>query len=208
MQILRGLGLLLLILAIGCSRTVMEDNRDTGQQAVPTTVGRAEPVPESPSSKQLTQPSETDEEKTPPATGEESSSANSPAEEPLLLLDEPDEEHETHSKADNSRCFVCHLNYQFDDIALVHAREAYGCAYCHGPSDNHIADESWASGENGTAPDIMYRPNEVIPACLKCHELSKSDPECRCEFPRLPQKKSCTDCHGNHRLKERKCHWK
>ena len=129
-------------------------------------------------------------------------------EEPLLLLDNGLGNGHEGLAADNSRCFVCHLNYQFEEIAVVHAKEGYGCAYCHGQSDAHIADESWASGGNGTAPDVMYRPDEVIPACLKCHELSKSDPECRCEFPRLPEKKRCTDCHGDHRLKERKCRWK
>lgn len=127
--------------------------------------------------------------------------------EPLLLADDGDEDDRA-PKADNSRCFVCHLNYEQEEIAVVHAREGYGCAYCHGPSDAHIADESWASGGNGTPPDIMYRPHEVIPACLKCHDLSASDPACHCEFPKLPEKKSCTDCHGSHRLKSRKCHWK
>ncbi|MGQ9503469.1 MAG: hypothetical protein ACUVQG_04455 [Thermogutta sp.] len=130
-------------------------------------------------------------------------------EQPLLLLDEEETENKkANLAADNSRCLVCHLNYELEEIARIHAKEGYGCAYCHGQSDAHIADESWASGGNGTAPDIIYRPAEVTPACLKCHELSKSDPECRCEFPRLEEKKLCTDCHGSHRLKSRKCHWK
>ena len=31
------------------------------------------------------------------------------------------------------------------------------------PSDAHIADESWASGGNGTAPDIMYTRDKINP---------------------------------------------
>jgi hypothetical protein len=110
--------------------------------------------------------------------------------------------------ADNSRCLVCHLNYATEELAVVHAREEIGCASCHGQSDAHIADESWASGGNGTPPDIMYRPEEVIPSCLKCHDLHPADTDCLCPFPRLSEKKLCTDCHGQHRLKTRKCHWK
>lgn len=209
MGVLRGLGWVLLLLVVGCSRAATENRSDAGQQAGPTSLSQAEAVPVAPSAEQPSPSSQADEEENMTATAtEESSAGNNSTEEPLLLLEESDDGQDTHLMADNSRCFVCHLNFQFEDIALVHAREGYGCAYCHGPSDAHIADESWASGGNGTAPDIMYRPNEVIPACLKCHELSKSDPECHCDFPRLPQKKSCTDCHGNHRLKERKCHWK
>ncbi len=127
--------------------------------------------------------------------------------EPLLLMNE-DSEFDVDFMALNGRCMVCHLNYLQDEISLVHARAGYGCAHCHGESDEHIADESWASGGPGTPPDIMYRADEVVPVCLKCHELLPSDPDCRCEFPRLAQKKSCTDCHGTHRLQTRKCSWK
>ncbi|MHC4559092.1 MAG: hypothetical protein ACYS80_17520 [Planctomycetota bacterium] len=67
--------------------------------------------------------------------------------EPLLLLEEaPDAEESDIIGADNSRCFVCHINYMQEDIAVIHARADIGCAGCHGESDEHIADESWASG--------------------------------------------------------------
>ena len=118
--------------------------------------------------------------------------------EPLLLLDDgPDEDSSTESMADNSRCFVCHINYMEEDIAVTHARANIGCADCHGNCDEHIADESWASGGNGTAPDIMYPREKINPFCTGCHTGEKIDKE-----------KYCTDCHGDHRLTNRKCKWK
>ena len=90
--------------------------------------------------------------------------------EPLLLLDdEPEFDQSDEPKADNSRCFVCHVNYMQEDIAVVHARADIGCAGCHGESDEHIADESWASGGNGTAPEIMYPRPKITPFCMSCH---------------------------------------
>ena len=128
---------------------------------------------------------------------------------PLLLLDDEEEAKPAAGPvADNSRCHVCHLNYAKEAMAVSHAKADIGCAKCHGDSDAHIADESWASGGNGTAPDIIYPAAKVNPSCMACHELRKTDPDCKCDFPRLSQKKSCTECHGKHRLSSRKCKWK
>jgi hypothetical protein len=135
-------------------------------------------------------------------------SATAKSGKPLLLLDDEEAKPAAGPVADNSRCLVCHLNYEKEDMAVSHARADIGCARCHGASDAHIADESWASGGNGTAPDIMYPPAKVNPSCMTCHELRKSDPDCKCTFPRLSEKQSCTACHGQHRLKNRKCKWK
>ncbi len=130
--------------------------------------------------------------------------------EPLLLLDDdPDEDSSTESMADNSRCFVCHINYMDEDIAVTHARANMGCADCHGNCDEHIADESWASGGNGTPPGIMYPLSKINPFCMGCHPGDKIDTEQH--KPLLAgtvKEKYCTDCHGNHRLTQRKCKWK
>jgi len=127
--------------------------------------------------------------------------------EPLLLLD--DEPQATGPIADNSRCFVCHINYMEEDIAVIHARANIGCAGCHGASDDHIADESWASGGNGTAPDTMYPKEKINPFCMSCHTKEKIDAEQhKALFAGTSTEKYCTDCHGNHRLPERKCKWK
>ena len=131
--------------------------------------------------------------------------------EPLLLLDDSEEEFvpPTGPVADNSRCFVCHVNYMQEDIAVIHARVNIGCADCHGDCDAHIADESWASGGNGTAPDIMYPRPKINPFCMGCHPKDKIDTEQHKPlFAGTGEKKYCTDCHGNHRLANRKCKWK
>ena len=130
--------------------------------------------------------------------------------EPLLLLDDgPDEDSSTGLMADNSRCFVCHINYMEEDIAVTHARVNMGCANCHGESDEHIADESWASGGNGTAPDIMYPRAKINPFCMGCHPREKIDSEQHKPlFTDTTEEKYCTDCHGEHRLTNRKCKWK
>ncbi len=128
---------------------------------------------------------------------------------PLLLDDEGEEEKPTEAMVDNARCFVCHLNYKKEEIALVHAKADISCADCHGDCDEHIADESWASGGNGTPPEIMYRRDEVNAACMKCHSKRKMDADAHEEFfAGKTEEKHCTDCHGEHRLGKRKCKWK
>jgi len=128
--------------------------------------------------------------------------------EPLLLNDEPSDG-DTSNWADNSRCHVCHVNYQNEDIAVTHARAGMGCKDCHGESDEHIADESWASGGNGTAPDRMFLPEAINPFCMGCHPKDKIDtPQHKPLFAQGGARKVCTDCHGKHRLHTRKCKWK
>jgi len=129
--------------------------------------------------------------------------------EPLLLLDdEPDAGQSDGPKADNSRCFVCHINYMQEDIAVIHARADIGCAGCHGEPDEHIADESWASGGNGTAPEIMYPRPKINPFCMGCHTKDKIDTDQHKPLFANFEKTVCTDCHGSHRLEVRKCKWK
>ena len=130
--------------------------------------------------------------------------------EPLLLLDDSPESGEaTGPVADNSRCHVCHLNYIQEDIAVIHARANIGCADCHGNCDEHIADESWASGGNGTPPGIMYPLSKINPFCMGCHTKETMGAELHKPlFSGTAKQKYCTDCHGNHRLAQRNCKWK
>lgn len=144
-------------------------------------------------------------------TESKSSQKSIPDEEPLLLLDDSEEElvPPTGPVADNSRCFVCHVNYMQEDIAVTHAQANIGCSHCHGECDEHIADESWASGGNGTAPDIMYPRPKINPLCMDCHPKDEIDTEQHESlFADTAEKKVCTDCHGKHRLEIRKCKWK
>ncbi|GAG08636.1 unnamed protein product, partial [marine sediment metagenome] len=49
--------------------------------------------------------------------------------EPLLLLEEAAEDTAppTGPVADNSRCYVCHINYEDEQLAVVHARANISC---------------------------------------------------------------------------------
>lgn len=129
---------------------------------------------------------------------------------PLLLLDDTAEtKTEAGSGADNSRCQVCHLNLAPEELAMTHAKASIGCAKCHGASDAHIADESWASGGNGTAPDAIFPRTKINAFCLGCHPQDKIDAEVHKDVPaNTDGKQVCTDCHGKHRLATRKCQWK
>jgi hypothetical protein len=129
-------------------------------------------------------------------------------EKPLLLLDEDAEvKPPAEGMADNSRCHVCHVNFAKEELAVTHARAKIGCAKCHGPSDAHIDDESWTWGGKGTPPDKMYLRAKVNAFCATCHEMSKAEAP-KCPFPAMRDKKVCTECHGKHRLPQRKCKWK
>ncbi len=130
--------------------------------------------------------------------------------EPLLLLDDDEGfEQSDGPQADNSRCFVCHINYTEEDIAVVHAGADIGCAGCHGESDEHIADESWASGGNGTAPETMFPKPKIVPFCMSCHPKDKIDTVQHRPLFMNMERMVCTDCHGQHRITtDRKCKWK
>ena len=129
--------------------------------------------------------------------------------EPLLLADDPASKQPQRKGADNSRCFVCHINYVREELAVTHARADIGCAKCHGRGDAHIADESWASGGKGTPPEIMYTRDKINPFCLNCHRPDKIGLKRHKEvLAGTGKKKYCTDCHGKHRLPKRRCKWK
>ena len=95
-----------------------------------------------------------------------------------------------------------------EDIAVTHAKANISCAGCHGESDEHIADESWASGGNGTAPDTMFPKPNINPFCMGCHNKDKIDTEQHKPLFANFEEVVCTDCHGDHRLEVRKCKWK
>ncbi|MHC4753213.1 MAG: multiheme c-type cytochrome [Planctomycetota bacterium] len=94
--------------------------------------------------------------------------------------------------ADNNRCHVCHMNYEDEELALMHARANVGCEQCHGASDAHCSDE-----DNITPPDIMYPSHKINSSCKSCHPMGKLS----------GGKKYCTDCHGEHRLSYRTRKW-
>jgi len=108
----------------------------------------------------------------------------------LLLLEESEEL--SGPMADNSRCHVCHINYDGEVLAVTHARADIGCEQCHGASDAHCSDE-----DNITPPGKMFAKAAINSFCKDCHPKAKLG----------RGKKYCTDCHGEHRLSHRTRRW-
>jgi hypothetical protein len=166
----------------------------------------ATPEPKPPAPRASSQPTPSGAVPAPPKAAEKSGKKVAP-----LLLSDDDEEERSGAgpHADNSRCYVCHLNFAREALSVTHAKANIGCAQCHGPSDAHIADESWASGGNGTAPDKMFPKNKINALCLECHPRKKIDlPQHKAWFDGTGKEAFCTDCHGKHRMTQRKCKWK
>ena len=128
-----------------------------------------------------------------------------------LLLDEPspDESPSTKTMADNSSCYVCHVNYQKEQLVTQHAVENIGCAGCHGESTAHKNDEN-----NTTPPDRMFPSDTIDEACRTCHATHDAPAadviarwQERCPTKTDPKTLLCTDCHGDHRLTIRTVRW-
>lgn len=124
--------------------------------------------------------------------------------EPLLLLEEGDASQPAdNSGADNSRCHVCHMNYERDLMASAHARGDIGCENCHGESVRHCSDE-----DNITPPDRMYPGPRINASChSQCHV--NLTPEHQPFLEGRTIEKFCTDCHDfiGHRLAYRTRRW-
>ncbi len=132
---------------------------------------------------------------------------------PLLLLDSPPEKKNsdegTGPKADNNACYVCHANYEDEELVHQHAIANVGCVKCHGESIAHRNDEN-----NITPPDVMYPADAIDTACVKCHETHDAPARKvlarfaqRCPAKKRSDQIICTDCHGDHRSKLRTVHW-
>ena len=134
--------------------------------------------------------------------------------EPLLLLEEPEEEEEKSAAeikalTESQACFVCHVNYQEEPLAVGHAKMGFSCVTCHGDSFAHRNDEN-----NTTPPDRMVPADHIEKMCKECH-LTHDAPaikviarwQKRCVHKTDPKTILCTDCHGQHRLKVRTVQW-
>jgi hypothetical protein len=108
--------------------------------------------------------------------------------------------------ADNSYCYVCHANYDGEELADIHQPVGVGCEKCHGQSLDHSGDE-----DSITPPDRMFLKPEIIAYCLNCHDkedLIGAQEEHAKLFQETKPDKVCTDCHGEkHRLKVRTRIW-
>ena len=116
-------------------------------------------------------------------------------EEPLLLLDEVDSNEASESNgpvADNSRCYVCHINFDGEELTAMHAKHDVSCEDCHGVSDKHCSDE-----DNITPPDKMFAKDAINGLCKSCHPNGKL----------AGGKKYCVECHGKHVMEHRTRQW-
>jgi hypothetical protein len=108
--------------------------------------------------------------------------------------------------ADNSFCYVCHLNYEEEELTQTHLPMGVGCETCHGISDKHSEDE-----DSVIPPDVMFPKEQIVRFCGECH--AKEDLLGQEEHDELfaqgnKSKKTCADCHAaDHRLKVRTRKW-
>ena len=127
------------------------------------------------------------------------------ARDPLLVAKTPT--HHIGSADDNYWCYVCHMNYQVEPLALRHAKAGVGCSYCHGKSEKHTADE-----DGVIPPQKMYARQEINENCLPCHKAYAESPNvCLYQPDDLGALEAgpsqCTDCHGKHQLANRSRRW-
>jgi len=112
-------------------------------------------------------------------------------------------------RADNSACYVCHGNYDGEELVQIHAEANVGCVECHGQSLGHRNDE-----DHLTPPEKMYPAEKIDPACQACHDTHDVPAKKvlarwreKCPNKTDPEKFICTDCHGEHRLPKREIVW-
>jgi len=94
--------------------------------------------------------------------------------------------------ADNSRCYVCHINFDGEALTVMHAKRDVGCEDCHGASNAHCSDE-----DNITPPDRMFAKAAINSFCKGCHPNAKLG----------GGKEYCVECHGKHRMEHRTRKW-
>jgi len=129
---------------------------------------------------------------------------------PLLLEDPPATKALPPPKgpvADNSRCHVCHVNFEDEEMTVVHARANIGCMKCHGQSDEHCGDEG-----NVTPPTTLYAKSDVDKSCKVCHppldeKIVEDARYCLFIPDEKDPKKVCTECHGKHQMARRTVRW-
>ncbi|MCU0958961.1 MAG: cytochrome c3 family protein [Pirellulaceae bacterium] len=110
-------------------------------------------------------------------------------------------------QADNSFCYVCHLNYETEKLTTIHEAEGVGCETCHGMSGQHSQDE-----DSITPPDVIFARSKVAAYCGQCHEkrdLLEGDESHEQFFDgKLEADKTCTSCHDmKHTLAVRTRRW-
>lgn len=106
--------------------------------------------------------------------------------------------------ADNNLCYACHLNFEKETLTSLHAQANIGCVQCHGASEAHRLDE-----DTITPPNVMFLTEKIGSFCTGCHiEDSMNVPGHQPVASEVnPLTRTCTDCHGEHRLNYRTRKW-
>ena len=131
-----------------------------------------------------------------PPAGSPPSPTNHPLED--KINDAPDKT----KPADNSRCLVCHTNFDAEIMAMRHQKAGLGCVKCHGESKAHAADETYV-----IPPEIMIAKGRLNESCFKCHLRDKLSDDHTDFLAGLTLKKYCNECHGKHQLPQRRIRW-
>lgn len=113
---------------------------------------------------------------------------------------------EPEDAADNSFCYVCHVNWKKEPFVEKHRLKGVSCCDCHGDSDDHMDDE-----EGNVAPEIMISKDEINASCMKkCHTVDKlvgPVDHAPYIFSKNEKLKLCTECHKGHQLDKRTRVW-
>lgn len=111
--------------------------------------------------------------------------------------------------ADNSFCYVCHVNYQDEKLNAAHTAVGVGCETCHGISDTHSADE-----DGLTPPDVMWPTHRITRRCMTCHPRNallakpKAAEQHKAVLGAASGDVHCALCHAaKHRLRNRTRVW-
>jgi hypothetical protein len=126
---------------------------------------------------------------------------------PAVPVAEAKPDSEPPEPADNSYCYVCHANYQREELSKEHQAVGVGCETCHGMSEKHSGDE-----DGLIPPEIMFPREKINATCMaKCHdkdELAASGNHDELFVAAKKVDKTCTECHAEkHRLKVRTRIW-
>lgn len=139
--------------------------------------------------------------------------------------------------ADNSYCLVCHRNFEKESLNVTHTKIGTGCEKCHGLSEKHSSDEDGITPPeimysrakiNAAcvkchkveilANQELHKPLLAALAAQKA-DSKKADVKKKEDAPKDSKKDGvkdasaakkgdvCTDCHGEHQLKNRTRHW-
>ena len=72
----------------------------------------------------------------------------------------------------NAACYVCHVTFVDEPLAVEHLQAKITCIDCHGTSQGHANDEDIGA----TPPDIVIKRPQVNRSCRKCHKGARCPP--------------------------------